>query len=399
LVDIFLSYAREDLTKAKQLAASLEKQGWTVFFDRTIPPGKTWRQFIGKKIDECRCMVVAWSTHSVNSHWVCEEADIGLNREILIPLLLDQVTPPLGFGSIQAANLVDWKGETDSSGYLALCNAITELIGPGMPSASSPAKTMYRPNKDEKTKVTDPKVSQRPLIRVIQGPLIKEPEMVKIPAGSFQMGSNNGEDNEKPVHSVRLKSFAIGRYPVTFDEYDQFAEAIGKPKPDDMGWGRGKRPVINVNWEEAVAYAQWLSDVGDKHFRLPTEAEWEYAARAGTTTDFYWDDQGVAKDFAWFNENSKDKTHPVGEKKPNAFGLYDMVGNVWEWAKDCWHDNYHQAPDDGSSWQEQKNVECYYRVLRGGSWNSDPSRLRSARRLRRTPGLCGRYIGFRLAQN
>jgi hypothetical protein len=109
--------------------------------------------------------------------------------------------------------------------------------------------------------------------------------MLRIPYGSFQMGSNNGGDDEKPVHPVKLKSFAIGRYEVTFDEYDQFVEASGKPMPDDNGWSRGKRPVINVSWEDAVAYAQWLSTVTGKNFRLPTEAEWEYAARAHTTTD------------------------------------------------------------------------------------------------------------------
>ena len=185
---------------------------------------------------------------------------------------------------------------------------------------------------------------------------------------------------------------------MTFDEYDLFAEASGKPRPGDEGWGRGKRPVINVSWEDAVAYAQWLSTVTGKPFRLPTEAEWEYAARAGTTSDFYWG-QGEAKDFAWFNENSNNKTQPVGEKKPNAFGLYDMSGNVWEWVQDCWHDNYDQAPGDGSAWQGQNNGDCSRRVLRGGSWDNEPDWLRSAYRGRNYPGYRNYDIGFRLAQD
>jgi formylglycine-generating enzyme required for sulfatase activity len=186
---------------------------------------------------------------------------------------------------------------------------------------------------------------------------------------------------------------------VTFDEYDKFAEASGKPKPDDNGWGRGKRPVINVSWEDAVAYAQWLSSETGKHFRLPSEAEWEYAARAGTTTDYYWEGQGEAKDFAWFSENAENKTHSVGELKPNAFGLYDMSGNVWEWVQDCWHDNYDQASGDGLAWQAQNNGNCPRRVLRGGSWHSTPDRLRSAIRLGNMPDFYNINIGFRLAHD
>ncbi|MDD5269128.1 MAG: toll/interleukin-1 receptor domain-containing protein [Methylococcales bacterium] len=124
--DIFLSYERRDLDRVKVLAAALESQGWSVFFDLTIPPGNNWRKFIEKEIDKCRCMVVAWSTYSVDSHWVCEEADIGRQRKILVPLFLDQVRPPLGFVSIQAANLVGWHGKTDSLGYLALCREVTK---------------------------------------------------------------------------------------------------------------------------------------------------------------------------------------------------------------------------------------------------------------------------------
>jgi TIR domain len=135
--DIFLSYDHRDFDRVNVLVAPLQMQGWTVFFDPEIPAGKTWRQFIGKEIDECRCMVVVWSTHSVNSHWVCEEADIGLKRKILVPLLLDQVTPPLGFGSIQAASLVGWQGEIGFSGYLALCKAVTEHLRTGMLSTTN----------------------------------------------------------------------------------------------------------------------------------------------------------------------------------------------------------------------------------------------------------------------
>lgn len=210
------------------------------------------------------------------------------------------------------------------------------------------------------------------------------------------MGSNNSGGDEKPVHTVSLKSFAIGRYPVTFGEYDQFAAARWKPKHDDNGWGRGHLPVINVSWGDAVAYAQWLSQVTGKHFRLPTEAEWEYAARAGTVSDYYWGRLGVAQDFAWFDKNSEGKTHPVGEKKPNAFGLYDMSGNVWEWVQDCYGENYMEAPNNGSAWELQN---CTRRVLRGGSWNNRLILLRSAYRSWHYTDYLNDFIGFRLAQD
>ena len=252
--DIFLSYASEDLERIKPLANALQAQGWTVFYDRTIPPGKTWRQVIGKHLDECRCIVVAWSKHSVESHWVCEEADIGREENRLIPIKLDDVKSPLGFRSIQSADLTGWNSDKQTFGYLALCEQLSEYLGQVDPS----------------TKQTETAFSTS----------IIEPDMVRLSAGVFSMGNNYGEQNEKPLHTVRLKSFAIARYPVTFDEYDQFVlGSSDQDLPDDNGWGRGKRPVINVSWNDAMAYANWLKEKTGKPYRLPTEAEWEYAAR------------------------------------------------------------------------------------------------------------------------
>ena len=425
--DIFLSYDILDLDMAKALAEALELQGWTVFYDRTVMPGQTWKQFIGKEIDNCRCMIVVWSTHSVHSKWVEVEADIGLKRNILVPLLLDQVTPPLEFASIQAVNLVGWMGETYSSDYLALCKTLVRRLEPEMPVFLNDDKPNLHSNNGRKSaKLRRSKeltlkigkitvivgiliillwyavpvfVSYRDGPKVTNQLVVNEPEMQRIPAGSFQMGSNNGNFNETPVHPVNLKDFAIGRYEVTFDEYDQFVEALGISKPDDNGWGRGKQPVINVSWEDATAFAEWLSKETGKHYHLPTEAQWEYAARAGATSDFYWVGRGEEKDFAWFDKNSEDKAHPVGMKKPNAFGLYDMSGNVWEWVQDCPYDyNTIQAPVDGSAGQKRIDSNCSWRGLRGGSWNSQARFLRSAIRSRSDPVKRANFIGFRLAQ-
>jgi formylglycine-generating enzyme required for sulfatase activity len=214
---------------------------------------------------------------------------------------------------------------------------------------------------------------------------------------------------EKPQHRVTIgQPFAIGRYTVTFDEYDRFCLATLRDKPDDKDWGRGRRPVINVSWDDAVAYCAWLFQQTGCTYRLPTEAEWEYAARAGTTTRWsFGNDEQMLREFAWFEGNSdvnifhfgrkrkSRKTHPVGEKRPNPWGLYDMHGNVREWAEDCWSNHYNGAPTDGSAWAQKT---CQARVLRGGSWNYDPRIARAAFRSGNRPEFRGSDFGFRLAR-
>ena len=235
------------------------------------------------------------------------------------------------------------------------------------------------------------------------------PKMQKLEAGSFQMGSDKDTEEEPAQHSVSVKSFSIGIYEVKFSEFQPFIDDIEqdlyrcpqrKPKIDDEGWGLGEQPTINVSWHDAVCYSDWLSFLTGAHFHLPSEAQWEYAVRAGTSGDYYWEHQAEAeaKDFAWFNKNAKGQTHPVGQLKPNAFGLFDMSGNVWEWVADCWHDNYEGAPENDLPWKHEQNGGCSLRVLRGGSWGDRLENLRSANRGR---GFPGRFtgIGFRLAQD
>jgi len=221
------------------------------------------------------------------------------------------------------------------------------------------------------------------------------PEMVVIPAGSFWMGNIQGEySNGLPVHQVNINyQFAMGKYEVTFAEYDKFAETISRKKPDDEGWGRGNRPVINVSWSEAVAYTKWLSEQTGNEYRLPSEAEWEYAAKAGTETKYWWGNK--------IGENNANcdgcgstwdykLTAPVGSFAANQFGLYDTVGNVWEWCSDSWHNSYENAPTDGSIWKGYSK----YRVLRGGSWFLMPIFSHAANRERLN--IPGRAVGFRV---
>ena len=217
------------------------------------------------------------------------------------------------------------------------------------------------------------------------------PEMVVLPAGSFTMGSPPGEkerdDDEGPQRSVAIPSaFAVGKFEVTFAEWEACVADGGCSayKPSDEGWGRGRLPVINVSWNDAKAYAAWLSKKTGKTYRLLSEAEWEYAARAGTTTPFS-TGRTITTDQANFNGNFtyngsrkgqyRQKTVSVGSFPANAFGLHDMHGNVWEWVEDCYHDSYNGAPSDGSAWIARN---CSRRVLRGGSWSGSPWFLRSA---------------------
>ncbi|MCP4697234.1 MAG: formylglycine-generating enzyme family protein [Gammaproteobacteria bacterium] len=208
------------------------------------------------------------------------------------------------------------------------------------------------------------------------------------------MGDENISGDERPVHEARLDSFSVARYPVTFAEYDLFCEATGREKPEDQGWGREKRPAVNVSWADAAAYCEWLNEISGHGYRLLTEAEWEYVCRAGSKTAYFFgDDEKTLGEYAWYSVNSEGKTHPVGEKKPNAWGLHELSGNVWEWV----HDWYGKYPKDAQTNPKGPDTGAD-RVLRGGGWGSSPRFVRSAFRIRDDPGIRLVRVGFRLAR-
>jgi len=218
-------------------------------------------------------------------------------------------------------------------------------------------------------------------------------KMRGIQGGTFQMGTNDFDDC-KPVHTVTVGDFAIMKYEVTFAEYDKFCDATGRSKPSDSGWGRGSRPVMHVSWNDAMAYAKWLSQKTGQTWRLPTEAEWEYAARGGITgghAPLLYAGSNNLNDVAWYWDNAGKKTHPVGQKSPNGYGLYDMSGNVWEWCSD-WYGNY----NTGSQNNPQGAKTGSYRVLRGGSWDYRAKSCRSASRSGSAPADSYGSSGFRL---
>jgi len=234
------------------------------------------------------------------------------------------------------------------------------------------------------------------------------PQMVVIPAGEFTMGSPPAERGAEAQHRVTITTpFAVGKFEITFEEWDACAKdgGCGGHRPSDESWGRGQRPVINISWDDAKAYADWLSRKTGKTYRLLTESEWEYAARAGTTTMFSFGENisptqanhDGSTDGSGPSDVNRQQTLPVGSFPPNGFGLHDMHGNVAEWVEDCWHVDYTaKAPTDGSAWVEG---DCQGRVVRGGSWGDSQEELRSA-------GRTGGYredqfdtTGLRVARN
>ena len=217
------------------------------------------------------------------------------------------------------------------------------------------------------------------------------PEMVVIPAGSFVMGSDK-RANEQPMHSVKLRSFLIGKTEVTQEQWEQ---VMGNNPSQNKG---RTLPLERVSWDDIQRFIVKFNHKTGQKYRLPSEAEWEYAARAGSTNEWsFGDDVSKLGNYAWYGVNSGGKTQVVGQKLPNAFGLFDMHGNVWEWTQDCWHENYVGAPTDGNSWVTSCSGSS--RVLRGGCWDSYPACVRSTIRNWYGPDIRDSSIGFRLARD
>ena len=279
---------------------------------------------------------------------------------------------------------------------IATSAIILEACAPEVPVITEipPTATILPPTKTPVPTVTP---TQQPIQAIY-------PDMVLVEAGSFQMGSTDGYAHEQPVHTVLIsKSFYIAKYEVTFEEYDRYCDDTHGNKPDDRGWGRGAQPVIHVDWNDAVAYCNWLSekdglspcysgkgkmvecDFSANGYRLPTEAEWEYAARGGQNSQgFLYAGSDNPEEVAWYADNSNDKLHPVGEKGPNELGLYDMCGNMFEWCWDWYDQNYYVAsppsdplgpppPQDPQPWE-------FVRVRRSGSWREDAENVRVSAR-------------------
>jgi len=516
MADIFISYKREDRSRVEPLAKALEDQGWSVFWDRTIPAGKTWRQVIGEALETARSVIVAWSKSSVESSWVQEEADRGRERNILIPILIDNVKPPLGFGAIQAADLISWESSQSSPEFGKLISDLSAILGPSPLTVKetelkraeeevrhkqdeerehneeeqrkaveererkdaetirkakeeekcSEVKEEIKPDKPEPAKVRPPEPkpdAKAPIEPRLSPPIppksrksrnalilgavvggivllitggwlynkfvhekikVVEPispektitnsigmEFALIQAGRFTKGmgsqispeevakryggSAENYKDERPQHPVKItKPFYLQTTEVS---QGQWKSVMGNNPSNFKGCG-DECPVESISWDDAIKFVEKLNRIENTNkYRLPTEAEWEYACRAETETIFpFGDDADKLDEYAWYNANSDGKTHPVGQKSPNAWGLYDMLGNVLEWCQDWYKSSYYsespiadpKGPADGDE-----------RVLRGGSFNHSASETRPAHRRRGTPNKNYKSGGFRVARD
>ena len=327
------------------------------------------------------------------------EVSLGLERDErrqiqigLASLGFDPGPPDGLFGRRTRASIGGWQSSQggDATGYLDAETA-KMLLAAGKEEARKRAE-------EEAARKRAAEEAERKRAAMRPGRVFRDclecPEMVVVPAGSFTMGSPSWEvgrdDDEGPQHRVTIPSpFAVGKYEVTFAEWDACVAGGGCNgyRPDDRGWGRGQRPVINVSWDDAKAYVAWLSRKTDQRYRLLSEAEWEYAARAGTTEPFHFGST-ISTDQANYNGNYtygagrkgvyRQKTMPAGSFPANGFGLHDVHGNVLEWVEDCWYPSYAGAPTNGSAWVS--GGECGKRVFRSSSWTSIPRILRSANR-------------------
>ncbi len=381
---IFLCHSSGDKPEVRNLYQRLSSDGFDPWLDEEdLLPGKKWKVEIPKAVKTSDVVIVCLSHKAINkSGYVQKEIKFALDKAdeqpedtiSLIPLKLEECDVPERLQSWQWVNLFEEKGYGRLMNSLRSC---AEKITPG--SDSDPNLIQIH----EKVTYVEEKETSINTIDM---------EFVLIQPGEFDMGSRANEtgryDHEGPFHHVTIsEAFYLGKYEVTQKQWHEIMDYPSYFKGDDL-------PVENVSWDEVQEFIKKLNEKENTHkYRLPSEAEWEYAARAGTNTRYsFGDDDSKLGKYAWCDENSGGK-HPVGKKKANPWGLYDMHGNVWEWVQDTWHDTYNSAPIDGSAWEDGVSA---HRVLRGGSGLFFAENCRSAFRTYRAPDDCYVYLGFRL---
>ena len=428
MADVFISYAREDRPAAQLLARTLEAGGRTVWWDREILPGKDFAELIAAELARAKAVVVIWSEASTRSGWVRDEAHEGLERGILVPVLMGVAEPPLGYRSIHAVDLTGWQGGEHSALTdleLAIDSLRTGIAVPDRPETeirpqrrwwprlrwaglvllllvlagialvALPSLVQWRDNSARPPVSTAGASAPEPFRDCLECP-----QMVPLPAGTFRMGASwfdrSSQSDERPRVDVTVAvPFAIGRTEVTFEQWQVCVAAGGCPaRPlDDSGFGRGMHPVIDVDWNDARAYVVWLRQSTGKPYRLPSEAEWEYACHAGTTTAYPFGD-AIGPALANYGRNLAG-TREVGSYPPNPWGLYDMNGNVWEWVEDAWNDGHSGRPSDASG--RTTGPDPQEHVIKGGSWDDRDRRARCASRNGMDDTHRENEIGFRVA--
>jgi formylglycine-generating enzyme required for sulfatase activity len=399
--DVFLSYNSEDRDVVVEIALYLEeKRGLRPWLDRWhLIPGKPWFQNMERGLIASKTCAV-FVGRSGEGPWQQKELAAALDRQArnpgfrVVPVLLPSGSAKPTLPALLAGNTwVEFRKPLDEEALWRLECGIRGVV----PRPGRECSAGGRPSTESERK-------PREVLKSGTDPiLVAQPggyELVRIPGDVFSMCSPKSEErrsnDEGPVHEVRVTDFYMGRYPVTNEQYGRFrAEnpGVGEPKYwADRQFNQPRQPVVGVSWDEAGRYAEWAG------LRLPSEAEWEYACRAGTPTRFYTGDTEEDLSRAgWYVDNSDGQLHSVGEKEPNRFGLYDMHGNVWEWVEDDWHESHEGAPADGTPWIN--NPRGSDRVLRGGGWSYEAAYCRSAFRFSFPPAYRGRFVGFRLSRS
>jgi formylglycine-generating enzyme required for sulfatase activity len=353
---IFLSYSHDDGDYARSLAKTLEERGFSVFIDERIDYGTTWPRVIQEKLDDCGAFVVVMSPRSYDSNWVQNELSRAISKKKpLFPLLLEGDDPWL---SVQAVQYVDVRG------------------------SKLPPTDFYARLASVVAKPRPPEPKEKPLEKEITNSIGMK--FVLIPAGTF-IRKDDTVTLTKPFY-LQSTQVTQGQWKRVMEKNPSHFKDCG----DDC-------PVESVSWHNVQEFLKKLNQMEDTDkYRLPTEAEWEYACRAGSRTAYHFGDNAdKLGGYAWYKANSANKTHPVGQKEPNAFGLYDMHGNVWEWCED-WHGDYPTGDvEDPKGPSKSKGGR---RVLRGGSWRSSARHIRSAYRHWDYPGDRNYHFGFRVAR-
>ena len=398
---IFLAHASEDKPEVRKLYHRLKERGFSPWLDAIdLMPGQNWREEIPKAIEDAAVCLACLSHRSVaKESYVRREfryalsayAERSAGSIYLIPVRLDDCEMP----DVRIPKLdldlrdLQWVDLFEDDGFEKLVGAIGTTLRPltwSRHMARSQPKEYFKVSRDVDASWC--------------------PEMLLLPAGKFQMGSPKDESDrsgDEVQHKVRFtKPFLLGCYAVTFDEYDHFCGVTGRIKPEDEGWGRGRLPVINVSHNDAVAYCTWLSEATGRCYHLPSEAQWEYACRAGTETPFSFG-ANITTDQVNYNGDHpydgaakgehRKKTVPVGSLDPNPWGLHEMHGNVWEWCAD-WYGRYPSkaATDPRGATGGSK---C---VVRGGSWDYGARGARCADRAKEVPINHHDDLGFRCAR-
>lgn len=441
MADIFLSYSRVDRPTAQIIAEALETEGFSVWWDKILRAGQTYDEVTETMLRESHVVIVLWSQTSVKSTWVRAESTQGQRNCVLVPAMIEDAERPIMFELVQTADLIGWNGDRSDERWSTFVEdlkgalekpkptgAVAQAAPPKpVPAAAKPeaavAPTKPVPAPVAATPSADPKrkKSSNPLPMMIgalavlgtggwfgyqalqdgeraetDSPQIADqpdcdicPELVALEGGSFLMGSPDNETNrtgnEGPQREITMPAFSISKTEVTWDQWQMCVEAGSCSAA--QGQGEGSYPVTGISWDDASAYASWLSQMASRPYRLPTEAEWEYAARAGTNTAYWWGanypGQGVITG----------SVRDTSELPENAFGVVGMLGNVREWVADCYVNNYNDAPTDGRA---VTTGDCSRPVVRGGSIKTGAAEHRAASRARFRKSTKDSGLGFRV---